>query len=135
MASSMWGGANWLKKESKNKRMLKMWNRRYIKMVILLYYYDYYYYSLFKKHTFISKKMDKPKHYNRWVTVYPHKHTHTHLPTIVGLLLAVLGVKSRTIVNLKTHCERVALLVFPWEIPTLNPPPPPSGRAEDFGKR
>lgn len=51
-------------KEKKQEKVEKVKQKVY-KMVILLYYYDYYYYSLFKKHTFISKKRIKPKHYNR----------------------------------------------------------------------
>lgn len=78
-------------------------------MVILLYYYDYYYYSLFKKHTFISKKWIKPNITTDEQTVNPHRHT---LTTIVGLLLAVLGVKSRTIVNLKHFAKGLRCSFF-----------------------
>lgn len=94
-------------KEKKTREVGKVKQKVY-KMVILLYYYDYYYYSLFKKHTFISKKRIKPKHYNRWVNCL---HTHKHSTINVELLLAALRAKTRTIVNLKL-LQRVALLFF-----------------------
>lgn len=52
-------------KEKKKQEKVEKVKQKVYKMVILLYYYDYYYYSLFKKHTFISKKRINPKHYNR----------------------------------------------------------------------
>lgn len=63
------------------------------KMVILLYYYDYYYYSLFKKtHIYIEKK--------KWYKTKHCKQESTELFTNIRLLLAVLELKTRTIVNL-----------------------------------
>lgn len=93
-------------------------------MVILLYYYDYYYYSLFKKHTFISKKKDKTQTLQQMSKLFTH--THKHSTINVELLLAALRAKTRTIVNLKL-LQRVGCVALfsPGNSLTL-----PSGRTQ-----